>query len=125
MIARRQVVVGLTLGVGLGGSVVGQDRPKIIGSLNPYASAQYEPIRELFSRSMLNLNYVDGKHFLMVERLAEGRNERLPGLAEELVKLKVDLILATPQTRQRRPGMPHRPSQSSSSTNCGPDAGGR
>jgi putative ABC transport system substrate-binding protein len=43
---------------------------------------------------MLDLKYVNGKHFLMVERLAEGQNERLRGLAEELVKLKVDLILA-------------------------------
>jgi putative ABC transport system substrate-binding protein len=94
MIARRRVVVGLTLGAGLGGAAFGQDRPKIIGALSPYSSAQYEPIRELFSRSMLDLNYVNGKHFLVVERLAEGRNERLPGLAEELVKLKVDLILA-------------------------------
>jgi len=94
MIARRRVVIGLTLGVGLGSLVFGQDRPKIIGVLSPYASAQYESARELFSRSMLDLNYVNGKHFLMVERLAEDRNERLPGLAEELVKLKVDLILA-------------------------------
>jgi putative ABC transport system substrate-binding protein len=43
---------------------------------------------------MLDLNYVVGKHYVVVERTAEGRNERLPGLAEELVKLKVDLILA-------------------------------
>ena len=95
MISRRRVVVGLTFGVGLGGPVVGQERPKIIGALNPYSSAQNEPFRERFSRSMLDLNYVVGKHFLVVERLAEGRNERLPGLAEELVKLKVDLILAS------------------------------
>jgi ABC-type uncharacterized transport system, periplasmic component len=44
---------------------------------------------------MLDLHYVNGKHFLMVERLANGKNERLPGLAEELVNLKVDLILAS------------------------------
>ena len=91
---RRRFVVGLTLGVGLG-PVFGQDQPRLIGVLNPYSSAQIEPFRELFSRSMLDLNYVDGKHFLVVERLAEGRNERLLGLAEELVKLKVDLILAS------------------------------
>jgi putative ABC transport system substrate-binding protein len=94
MIARRRVVVGLTFGVSLRGPVLGQDRPKIIGALNPLPSAQYEPIRERFSRAMLDLNYVNGKHYSMVERLAEGRNERLPGLAEDLVKQKVDLILA-------------------------------
>ena len=94
MTARRRVVVGLTLGVALGGSVFGQARPKIIGLLNPYSSAETEPIREIFSQSMLDLHYVNGKHYLIVERLAEGKNERLRGLAEELVKLKVDLILA-------------------------------
>ena len=93
-ISRRRFVVGLTSGVGLGGPVAGQDRPKIIGVLSPYSSPEYEPARELFSRSMLDLHYVNGKQFLMVERLADGQNERLRGLAEELVKLKVDLILA-------------------------------
>ena len=44
---------------------------------------------------MHDLNYVAGKHFLVVERLADGKNERLPGLAEDLVKLKVDLIPAS------------------------------
>lgn len=94
MTARRRIVFSLTLGAGLGLSALGQDRPKIIGILSPYSSAQLEPAREIFSRSMLDLNYVDGKQFSTVERMADGRNERLPKLAEELVKLKVDLILA-------------------------------
>ena len=95
MIARRQVVVGLTLGAALGGRVVGQDRPKIIGVLNPYSRAEYEPFREIFSRAMLDLGYVDGKHFAMLERFAEGQNDRLGGLAEELVRQRVDLIFAS------------------------------
>ena len=95
MIARRRLVVGLTLGAGLGRRAIGQDRPKIIGSISPYTSAQIEPSRELFSRSMLDLGYVNGKHFLVLERLAEGHNERLRGLAEQLVKLRVDLMLAS------------------------------
>jgi putative tryptophan/tyrosine transport system substrate-binding protein len=93
MIARRRLVVGLAFAAGVGGRAFGQDRPKIIGSLSPYSSAQVEPFRELFFRSMLDLNYVDGKHFVVVERFAEGRNERLRGLAEQLVRLSVDLIL--------------------------------
>lgn len=81
MIARRRLVVGLTFGAGLGRRANGQDRPKIIGSLTPYTSAQSEPFRELFSRSMLDLVYVNGKHFLVLERLAAGHNERLRELA--------------------------------------------
>ena len=44
---------------------------------------------------MLDLGYVKGKHFLVIERMAEGSNERLHGLAEELVKLGADLIVAS------------------------------
>jgi len=44
---------------------------------------------------MLDLGYVDGKHFAMLERFAEGQNDRLGGLAEELVRQRVDLIFAS------------------------------
>jgi putative ABC transport system substrate-binding protein len=40
-----------------------------------------------------DLGYVKGTHFVVLLRAAEGKNERLDRLAEELVKLKVDLIL--------------------------------
>ena len=95
MIARRQVVVGLTVAVGCGHPVFGQERPRIIGSLSPYSRAEIEPGREIFDRAMLDLGYVKGKHFLVIERMAEGSNERLHGLAEELVKLGADLIVAS------------------------------
>ena len=44
---------------------------------------------------MRDLGYVEGRGFTVVERFADGRNERLPALAVELVKLRVDLILAS------------------------------
>jgi len=40
-----------------------------------------------------DLGYVKGTHFVVLLRAAEGKSERLDRLAEELVKLKVDLIL--------------------------------
>jgi putative ABC transport system substrate-binding protein len=39
------------------------------------------------------LGYVEGKNLLIEWRSAEGNNERLPGLAAELVNLKVDVIV--------------------------------
>ena len=95
MIARRRVVVGLTAAVGWGHPVFGQERPRVIGSLSPYSSAETEPAREIFNRAMLDLGYVNGKHFLVIERLADGSNERLHRLAEELLKLGPDLIVAS------------------------------
>jgi len=38
--------------------------------------------------------YIDGKNIAFVYRTAEGREERLPELADELIKLKVDVIVA-------------------------------
>jgi putative tryptophan/tyrosine transport system substrate-binding protein len=38
---------------------------------------------------------VEGKNLVIEYRWAEGRYERLPGLATELVRLPVDVIVAT------------------------------
>ncbi len=42
---------------------------------------------------MRELGYVDGKNLVIEWRSAEGKFERLPGLASELVRLNVDLIV--------------------------------
>jgi putative ABC transport system substrate-binding protein len=47
-----------------------------------------------FTRGMRELGYVEGKNLAIEWRSAEGNNERLPGLAAELVNLKVDVIVA-------------------------------
>jgi len=47
-----------------------------------------------FTRGMRELGYVEGKNLAIEWRSAEGNNERLPGLATELVNLKVDVIVA-------------------------------
>jgi hypothetical protein len=39
------------------------------------------------------LGYIEGKNLVIEYRSADGRDERFPGLATELVRLKVDLIL--------------------------------
>ena len=54
-----------------------------------------------FLRGMRELGYVEGKNLVIEWRSAEGNNERLPGLATELVNLKVDIIVVagTPAIR--------------------------
>jgi putative ABC transport system substrate-binding protein len=39
------------------------------------------------------LGYIEGKNLIIEYRYADGRPERLPALAEELVRLKVDIIV--------------------------------
>ena len=53
-----------------------------------------------FRQGMRELGYVEGKNLVIEWRSAEGNNERLPGLAAELVNLKVDVIVTagTPAT---------------------------
>src|SRR4051812_2159342 len=40
------------------------------------------------------LGYLEGQNFVLVERYAQGQQERLPELAVELVQLEVDIIVA-------------------------------
>jgi putative ABC transport system substrate-binding protein len=47
-----------------------------------------------FRQGLQDLGYVEGKNLALTYRFAEGKAERLPELAAELVGLKVDMIVA-------------------------------
>ena len=51
-------------------------------------------LREAFRRGLRDLGYVEGRNLVIEYRGAEGKLERLPALAAELVTLKVDVIVA-------------------------------
>jgi putative tryptophan/tyrosine transport system substrate-binding protein len=53
------------------------------------------PIFQVFKQRLQELGYVDGQNLALAVRAAEGQFERLPGLAAELVRLHVDVIVAT------------------------------
>ncbi len=50
-----------------------------------------------FRHGLRDLGYVEGQNIAIEERWAEGKHERLPDLAAELVRLRVDVIV-TPGT---------------------------
>ena len=66
-----------------------------IGWLTPDRSSPQEHRRETFLQGLRDLGYVEGRNVVIEYRSAEGKLERLPGLAAELVSLKVDVIVAT------------------------------
>jgi len=51
-------------------------------------------VQQAFLQGMRELGLVEGRDFVVDWRFAEGKYERLPGLAAELVRLKVDVIVA-------------------------------
>jgi putative tryptophan/tyrosine transport system substrate-binding protein len=53
------------------------------------------PPWEGFRRGLRDLGYIDGRNVTMEWRWSEGRTDRLPALAIELVQLKVDIIVAS------------------------------
>src|SRR5512137_1261888 len=60
------------------------------------ASTTYTRPLEAFRQGLRELGWVEGRNLLIEYRYAEGQADRLPALADELVRLKVDLIVATP-----------------------------
>src|SRR6266480_7524500 len=57
---------------------------------NPVTSPH---LREAFLQGLRDLGYVEGRNLVIEYRDAEGKVERLPALAAELVALKVDVIV--------------------------------
>ena len=75
----------------------GQQAGKIprIGFLSPSSpSDSRNPLRlGALQEGLRELGYVEGQNLSIESRWAEGKYERLPGLASELVRLKVDVIV--------------------------------
>ncbi len=68
-------------------------RLPVIGHLGASSSLNNDRV-DAFRQGMRELGYVEGKNIAIEWRFAEGRRDRLPALANELVRLKVDVIVA-------------------------------
>src|SRR6266545_3145453 len=64
-----------------------------IGYLSPNLASSPH-LRDAFLQGLRDLGYVEGRNVVIEYRNAEGKVERLPALAAELVALKVDVIVA-------------------------------
>src|SRR4029450_505605 len=66
-----------------------------IGFLDNSTAAGIAVFLEAFRQELSKLGWIEGKTITIEYRFAEQKNERLPELAAELVRLKVDLLGAT------------------------------
>ena len=64
-----------------------------IGYLSGASRSTNAPRMESFRQGLSELGYVEGKNTIIEYRSAEGKFDRLPALAAELVRLKVDIIV--------------------------------
>src|SRR5206468_7267296 len=64
-----------------------------IGFLSSLSSTVVSDRVEAFRQGLRELGYVEGKNIIIDWRYAQGKTERLPDLAAELVRLKVDVIV--------------------------------
>jgi putative ABC transport system substrate-binding protein len=64
-----------------------------IGVLWPGSSSPPNVRLDAFRQGLSELGYVEGQNIVIVYRYAEGKYERLPTLASELVREKVDVIM--------------------------------
>ena len=72
-----------------------------IGFLGATSASTISARIEAFHQGLRELGYVDGENITIEYRYADGKPERLPGFAAELVHLKVDVIVTGGPTATR------------------------
>ena len=67
----------------------------MIGFLNGQKAGEFKEFVAAFNRGLNEIGFVESQNVVIEYRWAEGKAERLPGLADELVRRRVALIAAT------------------------------
>jgi putative tryptophan/tyrosine transport system substrate-binding protein len=96
MITRR-VFVGTLAGGLLAAPLAAQQAGKVyrIGYLGTSSPSLEQHLVEAFRQRLRELGYIEGQNITIEYRWAEGHDDRLPGQAAELVRLKADVIVTT------------------------------
>jgi ABC-type uncharacterized transport system substrate-binding protein len=73
-----------------------QSPPSLVGILQAGSAASVGPFLDAFRDAMRQLGYVEGRNVRFEYRFADGVIERLPDLANELVRLNPSVIVSGP-----------------------------
>ena len=102
----KKKVIGVALGALLFAPSVSahaQQMGKVfrIGFLDNSTASGMAVLVETFHQELTKLGWIEGKNITIEYRFAEQQNKRLPGLAAELVRLNVDVIVTGGPTTTR------------------------
>jgi putative tryptophan/tyrosine transport system substrate-binding protein len=87
------LVATLVLALGVIAEAQQTGRVFRIGFLDPSTAAGSAVLVDAFRQELSKLGWIEGKNITIEYRFAEQRSDRLPDLAADLVRLKVDLIV--------------------------------
>jgi putative tryptophan/tyrosine transport system substrate-binding protein len=92
---RRVFLATMALGALQGPVVAGAQSRKAfrVGILSPFSSGSEQSLRT-FRDALRELGYVEGQNIAFEYRWAEGKPEKLPELAAEMVRTKVDVLVS-------------------------------
>ena len=78
-----------------------QERMRAVGFLSDESPALGSAAFQVITKQLRELGYEEGRNIGFERRFAEGKNDALSGLAAELVRARVDVIVTvgTPATR--------------------------
>lgn len=93
---RRRLLIGLGAGaLAAPLTSISQQQRHVwrIGVLMPGAESGWAPMVDALRSGLRDLGYAEGKNISLEYRWADGQYDRLPSLAADLVRLKVDVIV--------------------------------
>src|SRR2546426_487265 len=95
---RATTIIALIAILGASRAVEGQQKtiPRV-GVISAVTREAHVPWADAFREGLRDLGYVEGQNIALEWRYADGRAERFQELAEDLVRLKVDVIVAANQ----------------------------
>src|SRR5678815_3820938 len=95
---RRELLIALGVAALAWAGAVRAQAPSTlrrIGMLSGFSPSGYARSYQAFLLGLRDLGWVEGKNISIEYRYAEGRHDRLPDVAADLVRLKVEVIVTT------------------------------
>jgi putative tryptophan/tyrosine transport system substrate-binding protein len=86
-------IVALLFALGVSAEAQTTAKMPRIARLSPSSAAADAPVLEAFRQGLRDHGWIEGQNIVMEYRFSDGKPDRLPQLAAELVRLKVDVIL--------------------------------